>query len=249
MKTWIENIAAVIWSHLTAALRNKQKYALSREEIRQVAFSFSQFGEDLAVQRWTRELGLVNGYYVDVGAFHPVHLSNTLLLHRRGWRGINIDLRQSAIALFDQCRPNDFNVSAAISNTIKQVVVQLNGLPTDRLVFDGSLETRGPSAQFIETQTLQSVLDQCPFPLPGIDYLNIDCEGHDIPVLRSLDWNQYKPTIVTIEALNQASVVATRDEMKRLGYQLLEKLHWTLLFISVEALTASHFGETALPDS
>ena len=33
-----------------------------------------------------------NGFYLDVGAQHPISNNNTYLLFKKGWNGINIDL-------------------------------------------------------------------------------------------------------------------------------------------------------------
>ena len=51
--------------------------------------SYSQFGEDLWLADYFSDKR--DGFYVDVGAFDPANVSNTLLLYRRGWRGINIE--------------------------------------------------------------------------------------------------------------------------------------------------------------
>ena len=38
-----------------------------------------------------------NGFYVDVGSYHPIHRNNTYLLHKQNWSGINIDISQFSI--------------------------------------------------------------------------------------------------------------------------------------------------------
>ena len=50
--------------------------------------SYAQEGEDLLLERILGKQG--KGFYVDVGAHHPVRFSNTFLFYKRGWRGINI---------------------------------------------------------------------------------------------------------------------------------------------------------------
>jgi hypothetical protein len=81
-------------------LRDRVNVKLSREEVRFSKLSFSQFGEDLAVSRWLDEqFPDAPHIYVDAGAFHPIHFSNTLLLKKRGWWGINIDMVASKIEL------------------------------------------------------------------------------------------------------------------------------------------------------
>ena len=55
-----------------------------------------------------------NGFYVDVGCFHPLDRNNTYLLYKKKWRGINIDVSKFSIDLFNFLRPEDINVNIAI---------------------------------------------------------------------------------------------------------------------------------------
>jgi hypothetical protein len=116
-------------------LRNRQNLNLSRDEFRFCRIGFSQFGEDLAVTRWLDEkLGNVPKIYVDAGCFHPIHCSNTLLLHERGWQGVNIDMSHQKLEAFRKLRPRDFNVAAALSSRPKQNFIVTSGIGlTDRL--------------------------------------------------------------------------------------------------------------------
>jgi len=54
-----------------------------------------------------------NGFYVDVGAQHPIKNNNTYLLHKKGWEGINIDLDQK-ILIYLMFKKNDYNICAAV---------------------------------------------------------------------------------------------------------------------------------------
>ena len=40
-----------------------------------------------------------------------------MLLHEMGWEGINIDISDFSIKLFDRLRPNDTNLNIAVSKT------------------------------------------------------------------------------------------------------------------------------------
>ena len=53
--------------------------------------SYSQEGEDLILSRYFD--GQREGFFIDVGAFHPIRFSNTYLFYRLGWSGINIEAR------------------------------------------------------------------------------------------------------------------------------------------------------------
>ena len=43
-------------------------------------------GEDLIV--YDKLKNIDNGFYVDAGCYHPLHINNTFLLYKKGWRGI-----------------------------------------------------------------------------------------------------------------------------------------------------------------
>ena len=46
-------------------------------------------GEDIIGSQLLREVK--RGFYIDIGANHPVNYSNTFSLYKSGWRGIGID--------------------------------------------------------------------------------------------------------------------------------------------------------------
>ena len=79
--------------------------------------SYSQEGEDLILKRIFGEKK--NGFYVDVGAFHPFWISNTNIFYKNGWNGVNIDAMPSSMALFDKFRPRDINLECPISDENK----------------------------------------------------------------------------------------------------------------------------------
>src|SRR4051794_18853401 len=76
--------------------------------------SYSQFGEDLWLA--DRFADQVSGFYVDVGAYDPFNASNTLLLYRKGWRGINVEPDPGALRRFERFRDRDVNLGVAISS-------------------------------------------------------------------------------------------------------------------------------------
>ena len=62
------------------------------------------------------------GRFIDVGAFHPFKLSNTMLLSQLGWRGINIDCDPVKIARFERLRPRDQNICAAVADVPRDMI-------------------------------------------------------------------------------------------------------------------------------
>ena len=85
--------------------------------------TYSQFGEDLIIDSF---FGEYVGKYVDIGCYHPIKYSNTALLHKKGWKGVNIDLNPTSIDLFNSCRKDDQNILACLSDKKEKITIFLD---------------------------------------------------------------------------------------------------------------------------
>lgn len=229
--------AACIANRLLTRLRGGIDLRLTREEFRFAMITFSSSGEDLAVTRQLNSFDVPHRY-IDAGCYHPIYASNTLLLSKLGWTGINIDMDADRIAQFKRLRPHDLNVVAALSDDAR-VMTKFGyacGL-TDRLLAiedQNSVSVLGEapvSAKPVETRTIDEVADECGFPLGPFGYLNIDCEGRDLAVLRGLDLARRRPAVITIEAALPEERSAVMDYLNKYEYSMEEILQRTLLFV------------------
>ena len=75
--------------------------------------SYSISNVDLILERIFSKIK--NGVYIDIGCNHPIKYNNTYLLHKKGWKGINIDLDIESIKEFKKFRPQDTNICAVVS--------------------------------------------------------------------------------------------------------------------------------------
>lgn len=75
--------------------------------------TYSHDCEDLILEKIINKPG---GFYVDIGAHHPVKHSNTYFLHKKGWKGISIDANLLAIARFKRKRKECINLNMGISD-------------------------------------------------------------------------------------------------------------------------------------
>ncbi|MEM7698725.1 MAG: FkbM family methyltransferase [Verrucomicrobiota bacterium] len=238
LKDFVAGLFSRIANATLKCLRNGNETDFSREEIRFLNFGFGMCLEDVSVVRWANILQIERGIYVDVGSHDPVFCSNTLLLHKRGWRGINIDMKPDRTAKFEQARPGDFNVTAAISDReIETTMLSYPGGGTDRLALAADDDKRSGAKELpiseepTRTITLGSILSRCPFEIPRIDYLNIDVEGHDMKALAGLDFERYRPAIITIESWKAETTEEILAFLEPLGYRMEEKLFDTLLLV------------------
>ena len=125
---------------------------------------YSQFGEDKILNELIPK-NFTNGFYVDVGCFHPKKHSNTYILFRRGWRGINIDMEKDKIAAFNLARPNDHNFLGAISDKIEKVKIYRNQkFGVSSTINEKFIKNEDIiDVDYIQTTTLNSVLENSPF--------------------------------------------------------------------------------------
>jgi FkbM family methyltransferase len=217
---------------------------LSEEQPTYHKLCFSQEGEDMVLRRIFNDKK--NGFYVDIGAFHPQYLSNTYLFYQSGWRGINIDAMPGSMEFFNKIRPNDINLEIAISNKKEELtyytfnIPNLNGFSQElSLERDGwkvgDWEAKLLEKMQIETHTLAEILDKYLPNNQTIDFLNVDVEGLDYQVLISNNWSKYRPIIVLVEDLELSSINTSNDSkiynlMCNQGYELYSKTVNTLIF-------------------
>lgn len=163
---------------------------------------YSQWGEDMILKRLC---GSHAGFYVDVGAYHPLHYSNTYLLYKRGWQGINIDPNPDSIRLFNLHRRRDININCGVSKEVatkKYFIFNHQSCNTfSEKQKDAMLQKRFirlVNTADVECLPLQNILDTHARGMQ-IDFLNVDVEGMNLEVLQSLDWNQVLPRVICIE--------------------------------------------------
>ena len=189
--------------------------------------SFSQLGEDRTL--WWIFSEKQNGFYVDIGCNHPFNYSNTALLHvRNGWSGVNVDLDPRSIALFQEARPSDINVVAAVGREAGQMEATIFAQSSEMNTLGAlapHLEHLPHEKRMVEVLPLAALLDRHVPPQTPIDFLNVDVEGFDFEVLSSNDWTRYQPTVIAVEmpGLNMAALAAhpIHALMTAQGYTLL----------------------------
>jgi FkbM family methyltransferase len=208
---------------------------------------FSQFGEDqiiLPILQTHKRLQK-NGFYVDVGCFHPFSYSNTALLHLHyGWRGINIDANPEVIELFNTHRPQDTNLHAAISDEVAELEYSMfnhGGVNTlDPATAQRQATFAGTPYKLLKRMTLKTRrLDEILSGVKGvpteIDLLSVDCEGLDDKVLASNDWQKFRPFLVVVEThgmnLNNPNSSKTHVLLAAKGYSLVSHAFVTSVYM------------------
>ncbi len=190
--------------------------------------SYGATGEDVLLRKIFKNN---TGFYVDVGALHPVNGSNTYHLYKKGWKGINFDLMIDNIKLFKIFRPRDISINVAVSSKpgfVNSYIFDsgsgLNTLEKNWAEKWKKIINKNYITIKIKKEKLTTLLKKYNCP-KNFDLLNIDVEGHEIEVIKGLDFKTYKPKIITIEI----HVKKTEDIFKSNVYKFLKKKNYELI--------------------
>jgi len=61
-----------------------------------------------------------------------------------------------------------------------------------------------------------------------VDFMSVDTEGFDLQVLKSNDWDKYRPTLILVETVNNKQAIY--DYMNQIGYKIMFKNTTNTLF-------------------
>ena len=180
--------------HILHSIYIKHKYFKDRK-------SYSMDGEDVVISNYFKNKE--KGFYIDIGCYHPIHRNNTFLLFKKGWQGMNVDIHDFSIELFNYARPKDLNYNFAVSNKNEKIKMffqkELSQLSTidqnqAKKVFQGTVKEKE-----IQSYTLNEILNFSKLNNKKIDLLDIDVEAVDLKVLQGLSFEKFKPELICIE--------------------------------------------------
>ncbi|AXE20500.1 SAM-dependent methyltransferase [Runella rosea] len=201
--------------------------------------SYSQEGEDLVLSRFIKYK--TNGFYVDIGAHHPLRFSNTYRFYLNGWNGINIDAMPGSMSVFNQLRPRDINIETPLYITQKKLQYYIFSDPAfntlSEKVANEHIDKHGAiliRQETLQTKRLDEILSEYLPHNNTIDFMSIDIEGLELPVLQSNDWLRYKPEYLLVETFVSSILEIDKLEihqyLSNLGYIFIAKTYNTLFY-------------------
>lgn len=176
--------------------------------------SFSQKGEDLIIDKFFGHKK--RGFYIDVGACHPQRFNNAKFFYDLGWHGINVEPNPTRIKLFFQKRKRDVNLNIGIGITKKKSVfyeIEATGLSTFSKKEAESLLKIGYKLKrkiMIQMLQLEDVMEK--YVKSDIDFMTVDAEALDLEVLKSNNWEKYRPKLLCIETIDFIDLLTSTKE-------------------------------------
>ncbi|MFT4850375.1 MAG: hypothetical protein ACI83B_002932 [Sediminicola sp.] len=201
--------------------------------------SFAQEGEDMILSRLFEDVK--NGYYIDVGAHHPIRFSNTYKFYLKGWCGINIDAMPNSMREFQKIRPRDLNLEIPVSDNEEILEFYIFNEKTLNTFSKDQVEISKTYGNYDVTEivelkpvTLGTILSKYLPESTIIDFMSVDVEGYDLNVLKSNDWALYRPKVVLVEILRSSfsnlSENLVYQFLQMQGYEMIAKSFNTIFF-------------------
>ena len=154
------------------------------------------------------------GFFIEAGAQDGIFQSNTLIFARkRGYTGLLIEPATSLIGRLRQNRPESIVFNGALTSFQRdgsQVTVP-SGSPMGIVSHDVVNATTTVIAR-----SLSKLLDE--HGIQKVDFFSLDVEGHEVEILKGLDFNRHRPRFVLIEVWNKNP--PTFQAMERACYSL-----------------------------
>lgn len=143
-----------------------------------------------------------NGFFIELGANDGLNQSNTAFFEKyRGWKGV---LVEPSLIAFEKCvknRPNSYCFNAACVSddyTNEYISGDFNGNLMSSI--DGKRLNNSSDIK-VKATTLEKILNT--LNPEKIDLLSLDTEGYELPILKGLNLNKYRPIYLLIEIYNK----------------------------------------------
>lgn len=172
--------------------------------------TYSSHGEDSICVAILERLGIKNGSYLEVGAYHPSIASNSALLKDLGWNGALVEPNPYMANLLREARPGDAVFEFACGKPGEATLHMFSDWASSNSIDEVFAEriSTGQGIEVartirVEVKTISEVVRL--MELQGFykpELVSIDVEGMDFEVLSTFDFDYWKPTIFVIEDID-----------------------------------------------
>lgn len=205
--------------------------------------SYSQCGEDLIVEFILNAIGVCEMSYLDIGAHHPFHLSNTALFYGKGFNGVCIEPDPTLFKEIQKYRKRDICLNIGVGLEDREI-------EADFFIMSSRTLNTFSREQAIEYEAYgnQKIEEVKKISLQHIDYIlkqfsrkpnfvSLDVEGMDYEILKTFDFKRYRPEVFCLETLTytedqtERKITEIIDLMDSNGYMVYADTYINTIFV------------------
>lgn len=206
--------------------------------------SFSQCGEDVIVDFIFKQMQIIKPSFLDIGANHPFIFNNTYFFYRMGCNGVSVEPHPALHQLLVRKRPKEtqLNVGVSSGNFDELPFFVMSNLTLSTFSKVEALRYSESGLYWI-----QDVLNISLIPISDIfekyfagnapDFISIDVEGMDTDIIKSIDFNKYRPLVICVETLifsdtrGASKVSGISEFLSERGYIAYADTHINTIFV------------------
>jgi FkbM family methyltransferase len=208
--------------------------------------SYSQAGEDRILYHLFNTMGVTHPSYLDIGANLPIEGSNTYFFYETGSNGVCIEADPSLFENLSRIRKNDKCLNIGITyDDRKEADFYVFPIPALNTLSKEEADFREKNGSFkvqkvikIPLKTINEIIEENFDKAP--DLISIDVEGIDLEVLKSLDFNKYRPLVICAETITysenrtERKITEILDFITSKGYFIYADTHINTIFVDEE---------------
>lgn len=184
--------------------------------------SYSQAGEDKAVDFIMYFFTKINRdkiKYIDIGSNYPHANNNTYFYYLKGGRGVLIEPNEGLCKISRNVRPEDVIINAGVKFDEQDEAMYFCFEDTGINTFDEErakfMQSRGH--ELIDKKTLKLVslneIFEKYFENETVDFMSLDAEGVDLQILKSINFDKYRPKVICVESMKESMKYGASNEM------------------------------------
>ena len=175
--------------------------------------SYSQAGEDAIAAYFFSHFKIKDITYLDIGAWEPIFINNTYYFHELGHRGVLVEPNVDLAARLRGTRPGDTVLVAGIGfgkpgvKDLADYYVMTNPSWStfDKAEAEHQVQATKGKITIREVRkmpllNINDVMDEH-FKGKAPTYVSIDAEGLHFAILKSIDFERFRPALICVETL------------------------------------------------
>ncbi len=174
------------------------------------------------------------GFFLDVGANHPVDGSQTYALEKLGWSGICVEPQPKYVQLHEQLRKSKFVCCACgspsqVGRELTLYAMDSNASLVPNLVLYSNLNQIEASYS-VPVETIDRILELN--NTEKLDFLSIDIEGFEMDAFAGFSINRWRPSLILVE--DHLYDHKVHRLLKENGYKLIRRTELNMWYVPSE---------------